>query len=141
MKKGRIICVGNRLLSADAVGMLVFDELRSRSLNKDIDLVEGGLGGLDLLPWFEGCSRIALVDRVVGFCPPDTVLRLELADMLTFCRQGYSHSGGLLYLLNSLPNLGLDPMPVVCLIGIEGAGSPQTVRKAAELALDFVLNT
>ena len=138
MKKGRIICVGNLLLSADAAGMLVLAELRSRPLNRDIDLVEGGLDGLDLLPWFEGCKRVVLVDRVVGFGSPDSVLQLELADILAHCHQDYSHSGGLLYLLNSLPYLDLDPMPVVCLIGIEGTGSPRSVQWAADLALEAV---
>lgn len=138
MKYGRIICIGNPLLSADAAGMRVLDALRSMKLDSEIELVEGGLGGLDLLPWFEGCCRVVLVDRVVGFAPPDTVLQFELANLLSHCRHEYSHAGGLLYLLNSLPYLGLDPMPAVYFIGIEGSGSAYAVQRAAELALETV---
>jgi hydrogenase maturation protease len=138
MKKGRIICVGNLLLSADAAGMLVLHELRSRPLADEVEVVAGGLGGLDLLPWFEGCRRVVLVDRIVGFGPPDAVLHLELASILATCREEYSHSNGLLYLLHALPYLGLDPMPAVCVIGIEGSGRLHSVRRAADLALEAV---
>jgi hydrogenase maturation protease len=138
MKFGRIICVGNPFLTADAAGMRILDELRSRSLDSGIELIEGSLGGLDLLPWFEGCDRVVLVDRVVGFGPPDTVLQLDLANILAHCRPEYSHANGLLYLLNSLPYLGLDPMPAVYLVGIEGSGSARAVQRAADLALEIV---
>lgn len=55
MTKSRIICVGNSLVAADSVGLHVFDELRSRNGTDSLEVINGGLGGLNLLPFFEGC--------------------------------------------------------------------------------------
>ena len=45
----RIICVGNRLVAADAAGPQVHDRLAGRPLPPGVELVDGGLQGLDLL--------------------------------------------------------------------------------------------
>lgn len=135
MKKIRIVCVGNSLVPEDAAGLHVFNELCSRSCSIHVEIVNGALGGMDLLPFFFGCDTVVLVDRVIGFAEAGSVLKL---DRETFCAgwQGtYSPASELLYLLKSLPYLGIDPMPTVWLIGIEGAGG-EVVKRAADMALE-----
>lgn len=134
----RIVCVGNRLITEDAIGILVYHELRSRLCGDHLEIINGGLGGINLLPWFEGCRKVVLVDRVFGFGQPGAVMHLDLETICKNGQEAYSHSGGLIYLLKSLPFLMIDPMPVVCMIGIEGAGGRETVRRAADLALEAV---
>ncbi|ADW17936.1 hydrogenase maturation protease [Desulfobulbus propionicus DSM 2032] len=136
MNRRRIICVGNSLVTADAVGHLVHDELRSRNLGDSFEVLDGGLAGLDLLPFFDGCEVMVLVDRVVGFADPGSVVRLDAARLDEVWTEAYSHSGGLLYLLKTLPHLGLDPLPKVWLIGIEGEGEAETIKRAADMAVE-----
>ena len=136
--RARIICVGNSLVAEDAVGIHVLAELRTRSLDVNVHLVEGRLGGLDLLPYFEECSRVVLVDRVTGFGQPGEVVRLEAGDLVAVGASPELHSGGLLYLLKALPFLGITPLPDICLIGIEGEGDEAAVRLAADRALEAV---
>lgn len=135
MKKSRIVCVGNPLVPEDAAGIHVFNELCSRTCGNRVEIVNGELGGMNLLPLFDGCDTVVLVDRVMGFAEAGSVLKL---DRETFCAgwQGaYSPANELLYLLKSLPYLGIDPMPTVWLIGIEGTGG-EVIKRAADMALE-----
>jgi hydrogenase maturation protease len=141
MKKCRIICVGNSLVAADASGLQVFDELRARSCCHQVEIINGGLGGLDLLPFFYNCDTVILVDRVVGFAEPGAVVRLGWNNLCADWRGGYFPSGELIYLLKSLPFLGVSPMPSVCMIGIEGAGERETIKLAADMALEVAHET
>jgi len=139
MKIGRIVCVGNKLVNADAAGIRVFQELQARPFDHNIEIIEGALGGIDLLPWFEHCRRVVLVDSVEGFGAPGTVVHLDLATVCSHSgAEAYSHSGGLLYLLRALPFLGLQPMPAVSMIGIEGEGCPDAIKCAADLAMEII---
>ncbi len=137
--RARIVCVGNSLIAGDAVGIHVLEELRTRTLDAGVHLVEGRLGGLDLLPCFEGCSRVVLVDRVAGYGRPGEVVRLDAGDLGAAGASPELHSGGLLYLLKALPFLGVTPLPDICLIGIEGEGNEAAVRLAADWALEACL--
>ncbi len=130
----RIICVGNRFYAPDASGCLVFEQLQQLQIPPYLELIEGGLGGLDLLPWFEGCRGVVLVDRVDGFGCRGELLLLKREDICTDRPVVYDHSGGLQYLLHCLPALGLDPE--LYIVGIEGEVDGTVLRKAAELALE-----
>lgn len=79
---------------------------------------------------------VVLVDRVVGFAESGAVVHLDWQTLCSAQEDVNCHSGGLLYLLKALPHLGLEPFPRVCLIGIEGAGEGETIRRAAEMALE-----
>jgi hydrogenase maturation protease len=136
MTRCRIICTGNRLIPADEAGMLVYDELCSRTLPAGLEVIAGGLGGLDLLPFFSGCAQVILVDRVVGCAAPGTVVHLDKATLCALEGDDYGHSGGLSYLLKTLPHLGIEPLPRIDLIGIEGTGEVTTIHQAADLALE-----
>jgi hydrogenase maturation protease len=127
--------VGNSLYAPDAAGCLVYRYLLENEIPAGIDLVPGGLGGLDLLPFFENCRGVILVDRVVGFSPQNDVVLLDRKDILQAPETGYDHCGGLLYLLRSLPALGIEPE--LKIVGIETDGNDTAIRKAAELALEI----
>ena len=127
----RIICIGNRLFAPDAAGCLVHDFLQKNDLAGRAELIEGGLTGLDLLPFFENCQRVVLVDRVDGFGSRDGIVHLQPAD-LAGMETRYDHSGGLGYLLASLPALGLNPE--IHIIGIQGDAHGPVIKQAARLA-------
>lgn len=57
----RVICVGNRFYYPDDFGMRIYEELLKRDLD-DIELVEGGVGGMSLSPYFDDDVDILIVD-------------------------------------------------------------------------------
>ena len=92
----RVICVGNRFYYPDNFGMLIYDKLKS--MNVDFEVVEGGVGGLSLIPYFEDNAKILIVDYARGFnkniLTKKDINKIELKE--------YNHSTALLYLLKSI---------------------------------------
>lgn len=130
----RILCVGNRLIAEDSAGPQVHDRLSEMSLPPSIEVIDGGLAGLDLLPFFEGTHRVVLVDSVRGFAAPGEVVVLEAGDVLSAVDRRYDHAGGLGYLLRVLPHV-LSPVPELTLVGIESPHKGAAIDEAAREAL------
>jgi hydrogenase maturation protease len=133
----RIICIGNRYIAEDAAGPAVYDHLRKRKLPADLELIDGGLAGLNLLGCLEGARQVVLVDSVSGYGDNRVhVLAEEEVASLASCQ--YDHSAGLAYLLRVLPEVCEGPIPRVKLVGIEGYPDQETIRVAAALALEII---
>lgn len=134
----RIICIGNAFAESDAAGPAVHQRLALETLPDDIELVAGGLGGIDLLGLVEGSERVAFVDAISGWGAPGEVVLLEGAELQGAAACRYEHAAGFAYLLRALPHL-LKPVPVpLCLVGLELPVLPAAIEKAARLALAFV---
>ena len=135
MKPGtkRIICVGNRYRREDAAGPLVYERLAAERLPPDIELVDGGLGGLNLLPLMEWAERVVIVDAVSGFRPAGGVVMLSAKEAGQWARTDYGHATGLAYLLRILPEIWEgQAVPEVCVVGIEGDAGPEGINEAVE---------
>lgn len=129
----RIVCIGNCLLARDAAGPLVYQALRARELPVGVELVDGGLAGLDLLRLVDGVEQVVFVDAVEGRGQPGQVLVLgpdALADAV-----GYGHGAGLPALLAVLPQVCQRPLPQVTLVGLEAPFDAAAVDEAATLSL------
>lgn len=135
MSAARIICIGNRQVSADDFGPRVYDCLAAEPLPSTVDIVDGGLGGLDLLRYLEDGRRVLFVDAVAGYADPGNIVVLDGAEVGRQCDSGFDHAAGLPYLLRVMPAVLDTVPPAVTLIGHEGAASTRTVRAAAQLAL------
>jgi hydrogenase maturation protease len=60
-----VIGLGNILLRDEGVGVHAVNALRERyTFTPEVEVVDGGTLGLDLLPFFEGRERVLLVDAV-----------------------------------------------------------------------------
>jgi len=138
----RIICIGNRLVSPDAAGPAVYEHLQTMDLPAGIEVIEGGLAGLALLPYLEQGGRIIFVDAVNGFAPPGTVVVLDQKTIIsTIDDDHYNHNSGLPYLLSVLPRVYDGELPEeIILVGIEKEFNPPVIEKAAELSLDIAEN-
>lgn len=62
--KVRVIACGNPLMGNDAAGPSVMALLRD--WHPEVDVVDGGTGGLGLIPLMEGYDRIVMVDATSG---------------------------------------------------------------------------
>jgi hydrogenase maturation protease len=134
----RIICIGNRLIAGDTAGFRVFEQLSGQALPKGIEVVDGGLGGLDLLRFIEGAEQVVFVDSTCGFGTPGQTVVLRTEDVAALAEGAYSHGAGLPYLLRVLPHVCQGPIPAISVVGMEGEPSRKTIEEAADLAVDIL---
>jgi hydrogenase maturation protease len=132
----RIICIGNAFQDGDSAGAQVLAWLANARLPEGLEVVDGGIMGLDLLRLVETSERVAFVDAVSGFALPGAVITLEGKSLDEIATEGYGHSGGFSYLLRALPYLLKPPIPV-CLIGLEPPFPECAIEQAGRLALAF----
>ncbi len=139
--KATIICIGNRFVPADAAGPAVYDRLLELRLSADdLDIVDGGLQGLNLLPLLERGGRVIFVDAVSGFADTDgdRVVLLDGSELAALpSPQGFDHGAGIGYLLAVLPQVCDGEMPrEIALVGIEGTYDAQLIDRAARLSIE-----
>jgi hydrogenase maturation protease len=76
-----ILGVGNTLLKDEGVGVHVARRLQAMDLPDNVEVMEGGVLGLDLLDHMEEREKVVVVDAVDGGDAPGTVSRLTRADI------------------------------------------------------------
>lgn len=73
-----VIGLGNPLMGDDGLGLAVLDELRTGyALPPEIELVDGGTWGINLLPVIEDADELILIDAIDVGQAPGTFVRLE----------------------------------------------------------------
>lgn len=92
----RVICIGNRFYYPDNFGILIYEKLKS--MNLDFEVVEGGVGGLNLMPYFEDDAKILIIDYAKDF--KKNILTKKDIDEIEL--NEYNHSTAFLYLLKSI---------------------------------------
>ena len=106
-----IMGMGNALLGDEGFGLHVIRRLKDYKLPDNVKLLEGGVGGFDLLGHLEGVSRLIAIDVMIMDAPPGE-LRMyrpgpELAEpgkvMLSF------HQVGVLDLMQMWSLIGVEP--------------------------------
>ena len=134
--KIRIICVGNRYRPEDSAGPLVYDRLMSGRLPGNIDVIDGGLAGLNLLRFINGVDRVVFIDSVNGFRRPSgDVIILDVEDASRHADKIFGHGAGLSYLLRVLPEVHDGNLPEIFVVGIEGTPDSDKILEAAKVSL------
>jgi len=73
-----VLGLGNILLGDEGVGIRVVERLQARyDLPDEVQVLDGGTLGLDLLPYVEDADRLLVVDALELGAEPGTVARLE----------------------------------------------------------------
>ena len=73
-----VLGLGNILLSDEGAGVKAVEELEHRyDCSSAVQIVDGGTIGLELLPYFEGCSHILIIDAVKTGKKPGTIVKIE----------------------------------------------------------------
>jgi hydrogenase maturation protease len=132
----KIVCAGNRFSPEDCFGPLVYDRLMLQTTPPGVEIIDGGLAGIDLLPHFENSDRVVVVDRIHGFGQPGELLKVVWDEIAQSKAVAYGHSAGLQYLLLCLPALGIIPQVEVILIGLDGPADGAVISSAARMALE-----
>jgi len=134
-----VICLGNRYVAGDDVGCRVFDYLSQTELPREVEVIDGGLCGLDLLRLVEGRRRVVFVDAVAGLAAAGATVVLQQEQVAGYAGR-YGHGAGLPYLLRLLPQVCATPLPQIALVGAAGDADEAAVRRLAlrcmEVAVD-----
>lgn len=138
-----VLGIGNVLLTDEGVGVRALKELERRySFSDDIELLDGGTSGIELLRHIQGRDNLIIIDCMTFDRPPGTVYRVENEDVPSAFRTRISpHQLGLsdllaaLMLTDGLPGnlvlFGVEPKSVD--IGLELTGT-------VESSLDKLIN-
>lgn len=135
--KTRIICIGNSLFDPDSAGPHVHRLLSQESLPHCVELIDGGLGGLNLLRFLEHIDNVIFIDAIKGFRTSPGITMVPLPNP-KLAVHGYDHNAGISYLTTIAPQVLDCPMPECLLLGIEGAPTGHLCREAAELCLELI---
>ncbi|HRY14618.1 MAG TPA: HyaD/HybD family hydrogenase maturation endopeptidase [Candidatus Competibacteraceae bacterium] len=126
-----VLGVGNILLRDEGVGVRVVETLAERYvLPPEIEIVDGGTVGMDLLDTLAGCDHLLICDAVQTGAPPATVVKLADAEVPALFQTRYSpHQLGLSEVLATLILMEEAPKAIT-LIGVV----PADLELGAELS-------
>ena len=117
----KIICIGNALHGNDGIGHAVYRALRQLTLPDSVEIIDGGIGGFTLIPLFNNCERVLLIDAVADseHAIRDDVFVIENAcHYLNRTSQITSEHGGDIHSLLTLMPVYINPPPRVDLLCI-----------------------
>jgi hydrogenase maturation protease len=78
-KKILILGLGNILLGDEGVGVRIVEQLSSQSLPEEVEVIDGGTAGYELLSFLEGREKVVIVDAVKTEDQPGSVYKLDLS--------------------------------------------------------------
>jgi hydrogenase maturation protease len=131
-----ILGIGNILLKDEGIGVHVIQAMADQvakgtlSLSEDVELVDGGTFGIDLLDTLANRRKVIVIDAVQADAAPGTVFRFTAADLARRETADLSlHQVGLCETLAMARQLGCAPEEVV-IFGIV----PATLESGLELS-------
>ena len=125
-----VLGIGNILLRDEGVGVRVIEQMQEIPVPDDVELVDGGTAGADLLDVLAERRRVIVIDAVQADCEPGTVLRFTADDLVRPDGVGMSlHELGLGEALTMTSQLGCAPEEAV-VFGIK----PKSMECGLELS-------
>lgn len=118
--KTLVLGVGNTLLSDEGVGVRVAERLsETYLLPEEVQVLDGGTLGLDLLYYLEGVENLLIIDAVEMDAAPGTTMRMEGDEVPAFLSVKMSpHQIGVPDMLFAAKLKDLYPKNVV-LLGVQ----------------------
>lgn len=131
MAKTLVLGLGNILLRDEGVGVQAVQQLMERfEFADDVQVLDGGTLGLDLLHYLEEADRVLIVDAVETGNAPGTLSRFSGDEVPAFLGVKVSpHQMGLTDLLAASRLRGRFPLELV-LVGVE----PEVIDTGLELS-------
>jgi hydrogenase maturation protease len=130
---GRVVVlgIGNALRGDEGIGAHALRRLvETHSLTQCVEVIDGGVLGLELLPRLEGCAALLVIDAINNDAPPGTIVRLEGEAVPAVWEQKLSmHQAGLGDMLALLRMQDKAPSRLV-VWGIQ----PETIEWGLELS-------
>ena len=123
--------IGNILLSDDGVGVHALNRLKEEyDFPEDVELIDGGTKGLDLLPLLEDRDKVLIIDAANFKKKPGTIGTIEGDKIPAFLSSKLSvHQIGLPDMLFAAKLMNIMP-PEMCLVGIQ----PESMETSVEMS-------
>ena len=130
-----VLGLGNLLMQDEGVGVhFVKHLLAGYQFDPEIEVVDGGTSGLDLLPFFRPGAKMLMVDAMSFDQPPGSIGRVENDDILARLNTKMSvHHLGLSDLLSVMKLVDRQPDEIV-LLGVQPASLELEVELSATVA-------
>ncbi len=115
-----VLGIGNVLMSDEGIGVHAVEALQAHyDLSAEVEVIDGGTCGMELLPDLQGADHLIVVDAVRAGQPEAGIVRLEGDDVPAFFKTKLSpHQVGLSDVMAALRFGGGEPGHVV-LIGVK----------------------
>lgn len=81
MQKIIVLGIGNEILTDEGVGIHLIRALHQERLPDNVELIEGGTGGMELLPLIEEADRLIVVDAVKADTEPGAIFKFTPDDI------------------------------------------------------------
>lgn len=137
-----VLGIGNILMTDEGIGPHAVTALERRyALPPEVEVIDGGTAGMELIRHLAGADHLIVVDSVRVHQPPATVVRMTGDAVPAFFRTKLSpHQVGLSDLLATLVVLGESPGSVT-LIGVQPVSFDMSMELSPEVAakLDTVV--
>jgi len=107
----------------DGVGLKVIEALQNTEMEclKNLDIVDAGVCGLDLLNYFDGAKKVIIVDAVLADSPIGSVHRLDGKDIIKSTEEPLNLVSGHDLTITDVLRIGehVQTLPEIVVIGIE----------------------
>jgi hydrogenase maturation protease len=124
-----ILGIGNILLGDEGIGVRVVEALRQVALPDDVELIDGGTSGADLVNLVADRRKVIVIDAVDSGLPPGAVTRVTLDEIMPSQDANVSlHQVGLMESLWMARQTGCEPGEVVIV-----AVQPASITPSLEL--------
>jgi hydrogenase maturation protease len=125
-----VLGIGNILLKDEGIGVHVANTLMEMPLPPEVEVMDGGTMGIDLLFYIEGRKKVIVIDTVKAGEPPGTMYRFTDKD-LSFKKDVLRTAHGIDFsdVVRTSQTMGTKPDEVV-FIGIE----PESMEEGLELS-------
>lgn len=110
-----VMGIGNILLSDEGLGVRFLDELAKKPLPENVELLEGGTAGLELVHLIQDIDFLIIVDAVNAHAEPGALFRFQPEDLHVFPEK-YEvsfHQIGIIEVLNMAKILGQAPRTLI----------------------------
>lgn len=109
-----ILGIGNILMADDGVGIRVIERLRGIPLPAEVELVDGGTSGADLIDILAERRKAIVIDAIDVGAKPGTVIRYAGDSWSEHARQALSlHEVGLGQAMSMVKLIGVAPQEMV----------------------------
>jgi hydrogenase maturation protease len=136
-----VLGVGNILLSDEGIGVHVVRRLQGMNLPPEVEVVDGGTAGYELVQFFHSKKKVVIVDCLRADEPPGTIVRATPRELDLQWRPLLSvHQSGLRELLQQAASL--NPSQEIVILGVvpEDTESPNmNLSRTLDSVIDRVV--
>ncbi len=140
----KVIGVGNPLMGDDGVGITAIELLQKGKLPTEVELIDGGCGGLVLLQLLEDCPRALIIDAADFAAEPGNIRILRNPDLSQLSQNQQLqliHQPGLLEIFILADKLQRLPLLTLVLVQVESCEPKLQLSTKVEAALPELVRT